>query len=338
KAEPHEFERRLMEKVGLAGKHVLVAGGAGFVGSALLRILLSSGALVWSFDDYSTGSEEHLPDHPNLIRVEGDACEEESVRALFSKAGFHQVYHCIGDTFVPEAYDFPHRFFARNVGTTLNLLKAAEDSRSLERMLYVSSTEVYGEISQEHADEGCELRPVNTYAVSKLAADRLCYTYFLEHGVPVITARIFNCYGPRATHEYVIPEIIRQLHESSTLRLGNVDAERDFTYVDDTAKGLIALSNSALPHGDVANIGSSKATSVRDLAMRIAGIMGLEDVHIEQDAGRLRRHDIVRFCADSSKLRNATGWSPDIGLDEGLRRTIDWYQENGRRWTWMSRA
>jgi nucleoside-diphosphate-sugar epimerase len=327
-----------MEEIDITGKHILVAGGAGFVGSALVRILLERGARVWSLDDYSAGSEDHLPDHVNLIPIKGDACDLDTVRSLFSAADFHQVYHCIGDTFVPEAYEFPERFFDRNVGTTLNLLKAARDSRLLERMLYVSSTEVYGEISRERIGEDCDLRPVNTYAVSKLAADRLCYTYLLEHDVPVIIARIFNCYGPRATHEYIIPEIIRQLHEGSTLRLGNVDAERDFTYVDDTAKGLIALNTSGLPNGDVANIGSSKATSVRSLALRIARIMGLEDMRIELDAERLRRHDIPRFCADCSKLRNATRWAPSVGLDEGLRRTIGWYRENGQRWSWMSRA
>jgi nucleoside-diphosphate-sugar epimerase len=327
-----------MDDQDLSGKHVLVAGGAGFVGSSLVRILLDRGARVWSFDDYSAGSEDHLPDHSNLMRVEGDACDAETVRALFRDGGFHHVYHCIGDTFVPEAYEVPERFFRRNVGTTLNFLKASKQSPSLQRMLYVSSTEVYGEITQERAGETCELRPMNTYAVSKLAADRLCYTYFLEHGVPVITARIFNCYGPRATHEYVIPEIIRQLHDGSTLHLGNVDAERDFTYVDDTARGLIALSTSALPHGDVANIGSSEAISIRSLAMRIAHIMGHNDVSIEHDAARLRRRDIPRFCADSTKLRKATGWAPAVGLDEGLRRTIDWYRENGCRWAWMSRA
>lgn len=318
-------------------KNVLVAGGAGFVGSTLVRCLLDKGAKVWSFDDYSIGREYHLPDHANLTACQGDACNLDSVMDLFEDFKFEQVYHCIGDTYVPEAYDFPERFFDRNVTTTLNLLKAAKNHPSLERMLYVSSTEVYGEVKEEYASETCKLAPANTYAVSKLAADRLFYTYSLEHNVPVIIARIFNCFGPRATHEYIIPEIIRQLHNGTVLELGNIDTERDFTYVEDTAKALIDLNCSNLPNGDVANIGSSRTISVRDLAKLVGEVMGIGEIEIRCDSARLRRNEVQRFCADSSKLRNATGWQPTVTLEDGLRRTVEWYRDNGQEWAWMSR-
>jgi nucleoside-diphosphate-sugar epimerase len=321
----------------ISKRNVLVAGGAGFVGSTLVRCLLDGEANVWTFDDYSIGRKYHLPEHPNLTAIEGDACNLDAVMDLFEDCEFEQIYHCIGDTYVPEAYDFPERFFDRNVATTLNFLKAAKNHTSLERMLYVSSTEVYGEVNEEYASEECQLAPANTYAVSKLAADRLCYTYSLEHGVPVIIARIFNCYGPRATHEYIIPEIIRQLHIGTTLELGNIDAERDFTYVEDTAKGLIELNCSNLPNGDVANIGSSRTISVRNLAALIAQIMGIDGVEIKCDPARLRRNEVDRFCADSSKLRHATGWQPSISLEDGIGRTVDWYVENGKEWAWMTR-
>lgn len=323
--------------VEISKKNILVAGGAGFVGSTLVRCLLDKGANVWSFDDYSIGREYHLPQHPNLVALKGDACNLDEVIDLFEHAEFELVYHCIGDTYVPEAYDFPERFFARNLNTTLNFLKAAKSHSSLERMLYVSSTEVYGETNEEFSSEACNLLPSNTYAVSKLAADRLCYTYGIEHNVPVIIARIFNSYGPRATHEYIIPEIIRQLHNGPILELGNVDAERDFTFVEDTANGLIHLSCSNLPHGDVANIGSSRAISVRDLAALIGQIMGIDEIELKCDPARLRRNEVDRFCADSSKLRAATGWQPTVALEDGLRKTIEWYRENGQKWAWMSR-
>jgi nucleoside-diphosphate-sugar epimerase len=321
--------------VEISRKNVLVAGGAGFVGSTLVRCLLDKGANVWSFDDYSIGREYHLPEHPNLTSCQGDACDLDVVMELFGNFKFELVYHCIGDTYVPEAYDFPERFFARNLGTTLNFLKAAKNHSSLERMLYVSSTEVYGDTNEDFSSEACNLTPSNTYAVSKLAADRLCYTYSVEHNVPTIIARIFNCYGPRATHEYIIPEIIRQLHNGSVLELGNVDTERDFTYVEDTAKALIDLSCSNLPHGDVANIGSDHAISVRDLVKLVGQTMGIDEIEIKCDPARLRRNEVYRFCADSSKLREATGWQPTVTLEDGLRSTVDWYRENGQKWAWM---
>jgi nucleoside-diphosphate-sugar epimerase len=317
-----------------SGRAVLVAGGAGFVGSALLRLLADDGARVVSLDDYSTGCPCNVPGHPGVEAVRGDARDEPGVVRLMREHGTEFVFHCIGDTFVPEAYEFPGRFFDVNVGTTLSILRAARETR-VRRVLYVSSTEVYGETSTEYADESCDLLPLNTYAVSKLAADRLCHTYHLEHGLPVIVARIFNCYGPRATHPYIIPEIIRQLHEGPPLRLGNVDAERDFTYVEDTARALAAVMASNLPDGDVVNVGSGHAHSVASLVTRLARIMGVTDAGVELDPSRLRRHDIHRFCSDSGKLRRATGWEPCVSLDAGLARTVEWFRENGCRWSWM---
>jgi len=207
-----------------SGRTVLVAGGAGFVGSALVRILADLGARLVSFDDNSVGCSANLPTHSQVEIVEGDACDAAQVLEVLRAHEVEFLFHCIGDTFVPEAYDFPQRFFERNVGTTLNLLRAAKDIGTVRRVLYVSSTEVYGETDTERTDERCDLRPLNTYAVSKLAADRLCHTYYLEHSLPVIVARIFNCYGPRATHPYIIPEIIRQLHEGPRLMLGNLES------------------------------------------------------------------------------------------------------------------
>jgi nucleoside-diphosphate-sugar epimerase len=183
-------------------------------------------------------------------------------------------------------------------------------------------------------DERHPLAPINTYAVSKLAADRMCFTFHHEHGVPVVIARIFNAYGPRETQPYVIPEIITQLDKSPVLELGNVDAERDFTYVSDTAKALIATMISDVPAGEAVNIGSNQSYSVRDLVARIARIMGRESYEIRTDPKRLRRFDIMRFQCDYSRLHAATGWRPSVAIDDGLKRTVDWFMTHGRRWSW----
>jgi nucleoside-diphosphate-sugar epimerase len=195
-------------------------------------------------------------------------------------------------------------------------------------------TEVYGEARSPKCDEKTELNPVNTYAVSKAAADRLCHTYHLEHGVPVIIARIFNCYGPRETEPYVIPEIIAQLHRGRRVALGNVKAERDFTFVHDTANALISVLASDIPDGDVVNVGSDVSFSVEWLTRKLAEIMGVNALEIVTDAARLRRKDIDRFHCDNRKLVQHTNWKPKVGIHEGLEMTVEWFRANGARWSW----
>jgi nucleoside-diphosphate-sugar epimerase len=203
-------------------------------------------------------------------------------------------------------------------------------------MLYISSTEVYGEAPSPKCDEKTELNPVNTYAVSKVAADRLCHSYYLEHGTPVVIARIFNCYGPRETEPYVIPEIIAQLHRGPRVALGNIKAERDFTFVHDTANALISVLASDVPDGDVVNVGSDTSFSVEWLARKLAEIMGVNALEIVIDPARLRRKDIDRFRCDNRKLLKYTDWRPTVGIDEGLKMTVDWFRANGARWSWES--
>jgi nucleoside-diphosphate-sugar epimerase len=236
---------------------------------------------------------------------------------------------------VPTAYIMPERFFDINVGGTLHLLRAAQ-ALSIKRMVYVSSTEVYGETDRAKLDEETPFNPVNTYAVSKAAADRLCHTYYLEHGVPVVIARIFNCYGPRETEPYVIPEIIAQLHRGSRVSLGNIKAERDFTYVHDTANALISVLASDLPDGDAVNVGSDTSFSVELLARKLAETMGVKSLDIVVDPARLRRKDIDRFRCDNRKLRKYTDWKPTVRIDDGLKMTVDWFRANGARWSWES--
>ena len=199
----------------------------------------------------------------------------------FKKFKVEYVFNCVGDTYVPAAYDVPRRFFSINVEGNLNLLTATKQF-GVKRMLYVSSTEVYGESDTDQVSEDSALAPLNTYAVSKTASDRLCFTFHQEHGTPVVIARIFNTYGPRETEPYVIPEIITQLDKSNVLELGNYKAERDFNYVHDTARWLIDLLRSDVPDGEAVNVGSGRVYSVEWLAKAIARIMDVDDLKIVQ--------------------------------------------------------
>lgn len=316
------------------GRRALVTGGAGFVGSSLVRVLASTGFDVTVVDSLLHGRRENVEGiGPHVRFVQADVLDEDALETVFAETRPEFVYHAVGDTFVPTAYELPRRFFRINLEGTLNVLLAAA-RWDIQRMLYISSTEVYGISERQPMDERVPLNPANTYAVSKLAADRLCHTFVHEHRVPVIIARIFNTFGPRESLPYVIPEVIRQLHRGPALLMGDVDARRDFTFVEDTVRGLIALLHSDLPDGEAFNVGSGTSRSVREIIALCASILGRSDYRIEQDERRLRRREIHEFRADSTALRAATGWEPTVSVEDGLQRTIAWFKEHGSRWSY----
>ncbi len=313
----------------VAGKRVLVTGGAGFLGSAVVKELCHGGAHVMVLDNFSSGRREYLRNvtETNGLKVlDGDICDAEMVEKCARDQEL--VIHLAALPFVPDSYYHPRDFFRVNVDGTLNLLLAADRSESVERFVYVSSSEVYGSAKSEPMDENHPTLPHSSYAASKLAADRVSFTLSKELGLPVVIVRPFNSFGPNITQPYIVPEIIVQASTGNgELSLGNVDAYRDLTYADDTARGIVLSAIRPGIDGEVINLGSGNAISIRELALKITSLMG-KHVTIKHDSSRLRPYDVGRLICDNSKAWKMLGWKPFIPLDEGLRRTIDWVRSN----------
>ncbi len=316
---------------------VMVAGGAGFIGSQLVRELLKERARVVVLDNFQTGTWSNLAEVRDSIEVvNGDLLDEWCLMEAFRTHRPQRVFNLVGETFVPTVYDAPKRFVRVNVEGHINVLLAARHFE-VERVVYASSAEVYGNPPPRAVDEKQPLGAANTYAVTKLAADRLCFSMQAEHGIPVVAARLFNSYGPRETEPYIVPEIVRQLHAGGPLKLGNLEARRDYTYVADTASALVAIMTSSIPNGQAVNVGSNSVLSVAELANTIGAIME-RPVEFESVASRLRRHDIQHLQADNTLLREKTGWVPKLSIEAGLKETVTWFRENGNRWPWQDRV
>jgi len=313
-------------------KNVLVTGGAGFIGSALVRELLEENANVFVLDNFLSGSRENLKEcEKDITIIEADV-RDKSLADIFSKNDIEFVFHLAAMPYIPECYDKPAEFFEINAVGSLNVMLACKNA-GVKRALQYSTSEVYGTAQYVPMDESHPINPHSTYATSKVAADRLCFTLYHEQQVPVIILRQFNTYGPRETHPYIIPEIISQLSKGNTLHLGNINAKRDFTYVSDAARAAVELMKHKEAEGQVFNSGYGKCWSIKEIAELIAEVMGVKDLKVVVEKQRLRPLDVQILEANYFKLFRLTGWKPKIRFEEGLHETVEWFKERGK-WPW----
>lgn len=325
-----------MKEHDLRNKRVMVTGGAGFIGSTLVRELLKEGAKVIVFDIFSSGDMRNLKELKDEIRIIKGDITGRSFRTILEKSGAEYVFNLAAEPYIPHCYNRPLRFFEVNANGAINVLFACKHA-GVKRIVQYSTSEVYGSAKYVPMDEHHPTLPLSTYAVSKLAADRLCYTFFHEQTIPVVILRQFNVFGPRETQPYIIPELISQLSRSNKLKLGNIKARRDLTYVEDAARGAIALMKSKGTDGQVYNMGTGKDWSVKQMAETIGRLMGHDKINIEIDKTRLRPLDVSVLRCDPTKMRRLTGWKPYVSLEDGLRRTIDDFENHGGKWLWETK-
>jgi dTDP-glucose 4,6-dehydratase len=238
------------------------------------------------------------------------------------------VFHLAALIGIPYSYVSPRQNLDTNAGGTLNMLEAARLDR-VTRFIQVSSSEVYGSAQYVPIDEDHPLVGQSPYSASKIAADQLAISYSRAFGLPAVIVRPFNTFGPRQSMRAVIPTIISQALWSDRISLGAVHTTRDFTYVSDTAEGLVAAARAGGVEGEVFNLGTGTELMIGDLCSMIAGLVG-RNLEVERDEDRLRppASEVDRLSSNPSKALAALGWRPRTSLQDGLKATIDWIRDH----------
>ena len=307
-------------------KRVLVTGGAGFIGSEVVSQLLQKKSIVTVLDNFSSGKRQYLPKTKQLKIIKGDIRDEK----ITAKAVKDQevIINLAALPFIPDSFFHPSDFFSVNTMGSVNVLWKAINAKTPELFIHISTSEVYGSAQKTPMDENHPTAPHSTYAVSKLAADRSAFTLYKENGFPTVVIRPFNSYGPRFTEPYIIPEIMNQLLKGTKeLTLGNVNTSRDFTFVQDTADGILRCIDNKKAIGEIINIGSGTEISILNLAKKILKI-SKKKIPIKYDESRERPYDVNRLICDNKKANKLLKWKPKVSMLDGLTRSYGWAKKN----------
>jgi dTDP-glucose 4,6-dehydratase len=336
---------------------VVVAGGCGFLGSHLVRLLCEErGCDVLVIDNLVAGRREFL--HPAAKFVHADITgSEEYLRSVIAGHGARFAFNYASFPYIPDSFARPLHVFTVNANGALQFIHAAAEA-GCEAILQVSSAEIYGDGPSERRhdrtghlapviQEDDPVRPHSSYGAAKAAIDYLIQARWREARTPCIALRQFNALGERdVLHPYVVPEIIGQLSRQidwndegisapgdevvpdvGTVRLGN-NSERDFMYAGDAVRLAVELLEKGQP-GEVYNLGSEDSVRIFDLAGIIGRLMGFKEIVVEEDEARKRPWEIWSLLSCNDKLYKALGYKPTFTpLEESLRRTIDWLTDN----------
>jgi UDP-glucose 4-epimerase len=303
--------------------NTLVTGGAGFIGSHLVDALLDTGHSVRVLDDLFSGSADAVPSAAELNI--GSVADEEAVRAAVD--GVEVVFHLAAHRSVPRSIDHPLATDLANVHGTITVLTAAREA-GVRRVVYASSSSVYGATEQLPTAETAPTNPRSPYAVSKLAGEQYCRVFTDVFGLETTSLRYFNVYGPRqppgSQYAGVIPLFIDALQNGAApIVHGDGQQSRDFTYVQDAVAATVAAADAPSSSGRVYNIAGGSPHSILDVLEILGRLIGVDprSEHVAPRPG-----DVRRTWADASAARRDLGFSCAVPFEEGLRRTVDWFK------------
>lgn len=308
-------------------KRVLVTGADGFIGSHLTELLFQSNydvtALVQynSFNSVGNLSDVYCKDKINIIA--GDIRDLNFCKNI--SKDIEIVFHLAALIAIPYSYVAPSSYVETNVLGTLNVCQAAL-TNGVNRVINVSTSEVYGTAHYIPIDENHPLQPQSPYSASKISSESMAMSFFNSFNLPVTTVRPFNTYGPRQSARAIMPTIISQIAAGEKqIKLGSLYPTRDFNYVTDTCNGLLAVSNCNELIGKIVNIGSNSEISIKELFNKIREIIS-SDAEIIEDGQRVRpkKSEVDRLKCDNSMVKKYTNFKSEVNLEEGLKKTISW--------------
>ena len=311
-------------------KVALVTGADGFIGSHLVEMLVLEGYKVKALSQYNSFNNWGWLEDVNCLGsievLTGDIRDPHFCKNISKNVDV--IFHLAALIAIPYSYIAPDSYLDTNVKGTLNICEAAKENGNI-RVIHTSTSEVYGTAQYVPIDESHPVSPQSPYSASKIAADSVAMSYFNAFELPVAIARPFNTYGPRQSARAVIPTIITQIANGmKEIKLGDTSPTRDFNYVEDTCRGFIAIAESHQTIGETVNIGSNSEISIDDTLILIKNLMK-SDVSFVTDDVRLRpkNSEVFRLFCDNSKIKKIAGYSPEITINNGLQKTIDWFTE-----------
>lgn len=310
------------------GRRVLVTGAEGFIGSHLVKRLLKEGALVHALvrKGSSLWRIEDCVDRRAVL--ETDITDPASLQSAVSPIKPQVVFHLAALIDVSRAWELIEPLVRTNVMGTINLLESLRDTPP-HAFIHTGSSEEYGDAPSPLPETRRE-SPISPYSFSKVAATHLCQMVARTFGLPVTVVRLFPVYGPSQDGSMFIPSAINDLLQKKVFKMSPGEQLRDFTYVDDVVEAYLKVACCPAALGEVLNVGSGIAYRVRDVMEIIRTLIG-GTATVEVGALPCRKGEGREIFCDNRRIRELTGWSPRVSLEEGLRRTVEWYKTAGMR-------
>lgn len=324
-------------------KSILITGITGFVGSHMADFILEQHPEVQlvGVRRHHLSRTEHVRHLAERVRwLDADLTDPIAARRLIERAAPDAVFHFASESFVSPSWEQPSRYMAVNYNGTLNVLDALVAARASASILIPGSGEEYGEVPEDELPitEETALRPVNPYAVTKIAQDFIGAVYHRTHGLRVVRTRAFNHEGPRREHVFGIPSYARQIaliergEQPPVVKTGHIDDRRNFTHVRDMVAAYWLAMQRCEP-GELYVIGAESGRHVwtfREVLEHLIGQATVGGITYEQDRELVRPTNVPRLIADASKFRRLTGWQPTISVEEMLSETLEYWRERVR--------
>jgi NAD dependent epimerase/dehydratase len=313
-------------------KRVLVTGAGGFIGSHLASALVEAGANVSALVHYNSRNDwaqlqaldsdviNHIETHS------GDIRDPFFVNRIV--ADIEIVFHLAALIPIPYSYVAPSEFIDTNIKGTLNVLEAVR-SHGTERLIHTSTSETYGTAIYTPIDELHPLQGQSPYSASKIGADKLAESYWRSFETPVVTVRPFNTYGPRQSARAFLPSVLAQALTGDVVRVGSLDPIRDMNFVLDTVNGFLLAGSVPDLEGNTYNLGSGRGVTMRELLDTALEVTDTNPrIEIEESRKRPDKSEVLELICSAELAERDLGWSSTISLEEGVRRTAEWVQDN----------